>query len=105
MLLMTHAVNYDVYGNFVRHYTILRRVTRIVDPFPGVAKITIASDENHEPAVLIFNAHVMRRHATLFVSDALHQCRDSRHLDHTVEIEVTVEDGVCKRQVFDLILR
>src|SRR6185369_10208632 len=84
---------------------VLGGIARVVDPLPGVAEVTIAGEENQEPAVLIFNAHVMRRHAAFFVGDALNQRRDSRHLDHTFEIEVTVEDRMCKRQVFDLILR
>ena len=94
---MAHGISNDIHTNLVGHHTVLGGIARVVDPFPGVAQITVASDEDHKAAVLVLDAQVMRRHATLFVSDALNQGRDSGYLDHTVEVEVAVEDWMCKR--------
>lgn len=93
--LMAHCVSDDIHADLVGHYAVLGGIARVVDPLPGVAEVAVASDENHEPAVLVFDAHVMRRHAALFIGHTVNECRDSGHLDYTVEIEVAVEDRVC----------
>ena len=62
---MAHGIGNDIHPDLICNHTVLGGVARVVDPFPGVAEVTIAGEENHEPAVLIFNAYVMRRHATL----------------------------------------
>ena len=68
---MAHSVNDDVHADLVSHNTILRRVTWIVDPLPRVTEITVAGKKNHQPPVLVFDAHIMRRHTALLVGHTM----------------------------------
>jgi hypothetical protein len=73
MYSMAHCISNDIHADLVSDHAVLGGIARVVDPLPGVAEVAVASEENHETAVLIFNAHVVRRHAALFVGDALNQ--------------------------------
>jgi len=46
-MLGTHGVNDDVDADFVCHKAELRRITRVVDPLPSIAKVTVAREEDH----------------------------------------------------------
>jgi len=53
---MAHCVSNDIHPDFVGNHTVLGGIARVVDPFAGVAEITVTSNENHKPAVLVFDA-------------------------------------------------
>src|ERR1043165_4903288 len=95
---MTHGVNDNVHADLVSHETELRGITWIVDPLPGVAQIAVACEKNHQPPVLVFDAHVMRSDAAMLVSHTANQCGNARDLDHMVHIEIAVKDRVRVRK-------
>src|SRR6185503_11820780 len=83
--LMAHRVNDNVHADLIGHHAILRGIAGIVDPLECVTQVTVTRHENHEPSVLVLDAHVMRRHAALFVSHTLKQCRPTGYLDYLIQ--------------------
>ena len=49
-----------------------------------ITQVRVTRHENHEPAILVLDAHVIRRHAALLVSHTLKQCGPAGNLDHLV---------------------
>ena len=93
-VLMAHCISNDIHADPLGHHAIFGGMAQVVDPLPGVAEIIIASRR----ACLQRPSNAASRRP--FVGDALHQCRDSRHLDHTVEIELLLPTtGIKKVQV------
>src|SRR6185369_8859680 len=80
--LMAHRVHDDVDAYLVRHETVARGVTRIVDPLPCVTQVAVASHKDQQPTVLVLDAHVMRRDAAFLVRYSANQCSHPGHLDH-----------------------
>src|SRR5262245_3671400 len=102
---MAHRVNDHIDPDSIRREPILKRITRVVDPFPRVSQITVSSDEREQPALLVLYTHVVRNDSALFMGDSSIQPRtDARNLNHFLDVEVAMKDRVIERQVFDLVL-
>ena len=101
---MAHRIDDDVHADFVSHEPVLSRVARIVNPLPGIAQVTVACHKDHQPAVFVFDSHVMRRNPALLVRHSMNQRCDSGNLDHLVHIEIAVEDRLREWQILDLVL-
>src|SRR5215470_1001239 len=96
--LVRHRVNNQIHSQPISREPELQRVTRFVNPFPCVAVVSVARDENHYAARLVDYPLVMWDISAFFVCYPAVNIVDIGNLNDFVNVEIAVEDRMIERQ-------
>src|SRR2546422_8553424 len=96
-----HRVNDHIHSEPISRQPESQWVTRLVNPFPRVAVVAVAGDEDHHASGVIRDPFVMRNVPAFFARDAGINVIYIRDLNDFVNIKIAMEDRVIKRQFSD----
>ena len=66
---MRHRIDDQVRPQAISAQAVFQRVLRIINPFPGIAVVGIARNENHDAAIVIGDGFIVRRVTISFIRD------------------------------------